>query len=152
MSDASERLAQTRRAIIEQVERRERKHDPRERRAERQRERAEARAKRGDDDSPRDIRGWFDTARHALTSWWRHHPAHMGLEIATPVLSAYAERKPLQYLGIAAAVGAVVMVTRPWRLLSITGVVMALVKSSQLSGVLMSALSAADFRKDNDEP
>jgi Flp pilus assembly protein TadB len=146
MSEASARLAQTRRAIIEQVERRERKYDPRERKAER------AAHGESEEEPPRDIRGWFDTARHALASWWRNHPAHMGLEMATPALSAYAERKPLQYLGIAAAVGALIVVTRPWRLLSVTGVVMALVKSSQLSGVLMSALSAADFQRDNDKP
>jgi hypothetical protein len=75
----------------------------------------------------------------------------MGLELATPVLAAYASKKPAQFLGIAAAVGALVMVVRPWRLISLTGLVVALVKSSQLSSVIMSAMSAADFQKD-DQP
>ena len=54
----------------------------------------------------------------------------------------------MQFLGISALVGAVIVVTRPWRLISATGIVVALLKSSQLSGLLMSAMSAADFRKD----
>ena len=48
-----------------------------------------------------------------MRAWWRHHPAHMALELATPALSGYARRKPVQFLGIAAAVGAVVLVARP---------------------------------------
>jgi len=65
--------------------------------------------------------------------------------MATPALSAYAARKPVQFLGIAAAVGAVVVVTRPWRLISLTGVLVALAKSSQLSGLVMSAMSSSDL-------
>ena len=72
----------------------------------------------------------------------------MGLELATPALSAYAGRKPLQFLGIAAAAGAVVVIARPWRLISVTGLLVAIAKSSQLSTVLMSALSAADYQRD----
>jgi hypothetical protein len=36
------------------------------------------------------------------------------------------------------------VIARPWRLISATGLLMALVKSSQLSGLIMSAMSAAD--------
>jgi hypothetical protein len=72
----------------------------------------------------------------------------MGLELATPALSAFADKKPLQFLGIAAAVGAVVVIARPWRLISVTGLLVAIAKSSQLSTILLSALSAADYRKD----
>jgi hypothetical protein len=149
MSAAADRLAQTRRAIIEQIEGRERGRDWREKRAERRRERAQA---RGEHEYEPGGRGWLGRLRQAAATWWRHHPAHMGLEIATPMLSSYAQRKPLQYLGIAAATGAVVMIARPWRLLSITGLAMALLKSSQLSSLLMSALSAADFQKDESQP
>lgn len=145
MSDAGDRLARSRLAIIEQVQRRERRPG-------RDRERDPARA--GEDagepdggyEEPGD--GWLGHVRHALGTWWRHHPAHMGVELATPLLASYARRKPLQFLGIAAATGAALMVLRPWRLISATGIVVALVKSSQLSGLLMSALSAADYRKD----
>ncbi|MEO7391831.1 MAG: hypothetical protein ABIU58_06625 [Ramlibacter sp.] len=72
----------------------------------------------------------------------------MGVELATPVLSTYGRKYPLRYLGAAAAVGAVIAVVRPWRLISATGLLVALVKSSQLSSMVMSALSAADYRRD----
>lgn len=148
MSEAGDRLARTRLAIIEQVQRRER-------RPSRERERDPAQARQSPGEPDRDVEyedaagGWFGHVRHALGTWWRHHPAHMGVELATPLLAAYARKKPLQFLGIAAAAGAAIVVLRPWRLISATGIVVALVKSSQLSGLLMSALSAADFQKDH---
>ncbi len=93
---------------------------------------------------------WFARFKRAAVAWWRSHPARLGVELATPVLSGYAARKPAQFLGIAAAVGAIVMVARPWRLISVTGLIVALLKSSQLSSVVMSAMSAADFKKDHE--
>ena len=147
MSDAARRLAQTRLAIIEEIDQREHRGDKRdatqardsghEPASESARGRSRGRAS-----------GWFGGVRHALGTWWRHHPAHMAVEVATPALSVYAGKRPLRFLGIAAAVGALVVVTRPWRLISVTGLLVAVVKSSQLSGLLMSALSAADFQKD----
>jgi len=148
MSEAADRLARTRLAIIEQVQRRDRRGGGRD---EREREHARARREAGEPESAYEApgEGWFDHIKRAIGTWWRHHPAHMGVELATPILSAYARRKPMQFLGISAALGAVVMIARPWRLISATGIVVALVKSSQLSGLLMSAMSAADFQKDN---
>jgi hypothetical protein len=150
MSDAGDRLARTRLAIIEQVQRRERRPGGRD---ERKREREHARAQREAGAPEREYEdtgeGWFGHIKHALGTWWRHHPAHMGVELATPLLASYARRKPLQFLGIAAAAGAVIMVVRPWRLVSATGIVVALLKSTQLSSLLMSAMSAADFQKDD---
>ena len=147
MSDAADRLAKSRLAIIAQIERRE--HG---------KSRGEARQRHQPapdvNGEPQDGIGgragrWFARGRHALRTWWRYHPAHMGLELATPALSAYAGRKPLQFLGIAAAVGMAVVVARPWRLISITGLLMAIAKSSRLSTVLLSALSAAGDQTDH---
>ena len=64
--------------------------------------------------------------------------------MATPLLASYARRHPAQYVGIAVAAGALVMVARPWRLVSVTGVLLALAKSPQLAGVVMSAMSGSD--------
>jgi len=94
--------------------------------------------------------GWFSSFRRAAGTWWRHHPAHMGVEIVTPLLSAYAAKRPVVYLGAAAVLGAVIVLTRPWRLISLTGLVVALAKSSQLSSMVMSAVSAANFDGDYD--
>jgi hypothetical protein len=144
MSDAADRLAKTRLAIIEQIHRRE----------------GRPQRRGGTDVEADDVHGegweasgsgpasWFATLKRAAGSWWRQHPAHYGLELATPALSEYAGRKPVQFLAIAAAVGAVAMIARPWRLISLGGIAMALLKSGQLSGLLMSAMSAADYPKD----
>lgn len=143
MSDAGERLARTRLAIIEQVHRRDRRAGVRDQR----REAGEPEVAYEDPGE-----GWFGHIKRAVRTWWRHHPAHMGVELATPMLSAYARRKPMQFLGISALVGAALVVARPWRVISATGIVVALLKSSQLSGLLMSAMSAADFQKDDHRP
>lgn len=148
MSDAADRLARTRLAIIDQIQNRE--YRAQGGRSGRRRQREAAGDAEGEPEPAGS--GWFGHLGRAASAWWRHHPAHLGLELAAPALSAYASRKPLQYLGIAAAVGAIVVIVRPWRLISVTGLLVALAKSSQLSSVLLSALSAADFRKDHDEP
>ena len=145
MSDAADKLARTRLAIIDHIHRREARHE----RPDNDREQDGAaggeqwaRARRG---GPA---GWFQAAKRAARGWWRHHPASMGVELATPLLSDYAGRKPVQFLAIAATLGAVAIVARPWRLVSVTGAVVALLKSSQLSGLVMSAMSAADYTRD----
>ena len=87
---------------------------------------------------------WKTLKRSALT-WWRHHPAHLALDVATgvakPVLSKYADEKPIQLLGIAAVLGAAVVLVRPWRLISMTGLLLAAVKSPGLSPALLSLLT-----------
>lgn len=154
MSNAGDRLARSRLAIIAQVQRRGRggREDDLVRE-----QHAQARRERGEPDwtFPQEregIAGWLGGLKRALNAWWRHHPAHMGVELATPMLSDYAHRRPVQYLAMAAAVGAVVVVVRPWRLITVGGLLAALLKSSQVSSLIMSALSAADFQKDHRRP
>ena len=120
MSDAADKLAQTRLAIIAHLQGRERRHEHRG--AERYADPRDAAQDNEAADGPRAARGasrrspagWLQHARHVARSWWRHHPASMGLELVTPALSSYAARKPVQYLAIAAAAGAVFMVAPPW--------------------------------------
>jgi hypothetical protein len=144
MSNAGDRLARSRLAIIEQVQRRERRHD----KGERARP-AAPEAGEGSDDGGGSFGGqWFSGIKHMASAWWRQHPARMGVDLVTPLLSDYARRKPVQFIGIAVGIGVVVAVARPWRLITAGGLLAALLKSSQLSGALMAAMSAADFRKD----
>ena len=150
MSDATDKLARTRLAILEHVARRERRHDPRE-------ETAQGFAEPGsrpyeDDDVPDPGEGWFGHMKRAVRTWWRYHPAHMAVELASPLMRGYARRKPVQLLAISLAAGAALTFARPWRVISITTLVVAVLKSSQLSSLLMAAMSAADYRKDNDRP
>ena len=81
------------------------------------------------------------TIQRALRVWWHRHPAQLVLELGKPVLSKYAEEKPFQLLGCAAAVGAAVALTRPWRLVSPASFAVAAFKSAQASGLLLSLLS-----------
>ena len=133
---AAERLARTRLAIIDQIHRRDRRRE---------------RGQTGDepdagpgDESGAGMASWAAGVKRAAAGWWRQQPASMGLELVTPLLSEYARKRPGRFLAIAAATGAVLMVARPWRLISATGLLVALAKSSQLSGLLMAALSAAE--------
>jgi hypothetical protein len=158
MSEASDRLARSRIAILEHVARRQRRHDPREEDSSGYSEGAAYTASSYPQDEedlrdpPRRGEGWMDHAQHALRTWWRHHPAHMAVELAAPLMHDYARRKPVQLLGISLVAGAALTLARPWRLISITTLVVAVLKSSQLSSLVLAALSAADYRKDNDRP
>ena len=134
----AERLARSRLAIIEHLARREPRNDSR---------------NHHDDDAvdaaiegtgPSRGGGWFRGLSGAAKTWWRQHPAQLGLELVTPALQSYARHKPFRVLAISAAVGAALVLTRPWRLISLTTVLLALVKSSHLTGVVMSALTASE--------
>lgn len=146
MSAAADKMARTRLAIIEHIHRKEGRH-----------ERGGAGDGRtaGQDAGAWDEQevrrgpaGWYARIKRVASGWWRHHPASMGLELATPILAEYAGRKPVQFLAMAAVAGAVLMVARPWRLISATGLMVALLKSSQLSSLVMSAMSAAEYQND----
>jgi hypothetical protein len=149
MSDAADKLARSRLAIIEQLQRRERRDEKKETWSGREREESE----QDDQDweqseEEEDPARWFARLKRAAVAWWRSNPLHLGVRLARPVLSRYAARKPAQFLGAAVSVGAIVVIARPWRLVSLTGLIVALLKSSQLSSVVMSAMSTADFKKD----
>lgn len=86
--------------------------------------------------------GIWSTVKHSARVWWHHHPAQLALNLAKPALSRYAEEKPLQLLGLAAAAGAATVVIRPWRLISLTGLLFAAIKASDAPVLLMSILSS----------
>lgn len=156
MSDASDKLDRNRQAILDYVARRERRHDPREEppRARAASSHADPAAYdyAGDEEPPDPASGWIGHLLHALRTWWRYHPAHMAVDIAEPLLQQYARRKPMQMVGISFAAGAALMFMRPWKLISVTTIIVALLKSSQLSHLFTAAMSAADYRKDQQRP
>ncbi|MEO8248634.1 MAG: hypothetical protein ABI589_04620 [Burkholderiales bacterium] len=75
---------------------------------------------------------WAPLLRRGASVWWRHHPAHAALEVADSMLSHVARRKPYQMLAVAAGVGALAMVIRPWRLVSVTGLAFAALKMTDV--------------------
>ncbi|MBA3593497.1 MAG: hypothetical protein H0W47_06820 [Polaromonas sp.] len=84
--------------------------------------------------------GSWGLVKQVAASWWRSHPAQLALDVATPMMQGIAERHPVKMLGIAAATGSALVLLRPWRLISVTGVALALLKSTELSGVVQSML------------
>ncbi len=91
--------------------------------------------------SPSSSYGTLNIIRRALRVWWHRHPASAAIELASPLLSDYAGVHPFKLLGISAGAGAAIVVLRPWRMVSVGGLLVAAVKSSGLSNVLLSMLS-----------
>ena len=87
---------------------------------------------------------WPSALTRAVRTWWRHHPVSMAVDVAKPVVGRYAKGHPFKLLGVAAAAGAAVVLIRPWRLLSVGGILLAAVKSAAVPSVLMSLFSPSD--------
>lgn len=85
--------------------------------------------------------GKWQLVKYAVHTWWQRHPAHLALALAKPALGHYADEKPLRLIGVAAGVGAAVVLIRPWRLVSITSLMIAAVKSSEMSALALALLS-----------
>jgi hypothetical protein len=152
MGEAAEKLARTRQALLAQMARRQRRHDPHEETAAGFVPDDDAMAREEEDDAQDYGAGWFGHMRRAVRTWWRYHPAHMVVDLASPLMRNYARRRPVQLVAISAAAGAALMFARPWKLISLTTLAVAVLKSSQLSNLLMAAMSAADYRKDSEPP
>ncbi|RYX90868.1 MAG: hypothetical protein EOO28_27775 [Comamonadaceae bacterium] len=92
------------------------------------------------DSEPRGTSKW-QLIKHTLRLWWRHHPAHIAVEVGKPMLRRFAEDKPVKLLAIAAGVGAASVILKPWRVIPVTGLLLATLKSSQVTGLALSLLS-----------
>lgn len=88
--------------------------------------------------------GAWQVIKLGLNSWWHHHPANVALALATPLLHRYADRKPFKLLAISAGIGAAVVLSKPWRLISIGGFAVATLKSSEFSALVASLLTSKD--------
>ena len=140
----AEKLARSRLALIEYLAHGEKSHTPRDERTALGDDGAAQHELHGDEAAGVFSRGgWVGSMTSAARAWWSHHPAQLAVEMATPALRSYMRKRPFQVLAVSAGVGALLVVTRPWRLISLTTLVVAIVKSSQLSGVVMSALTDA---------
>ena len=78
--------------------------------------------------------------KRGLSSWWYHHPANLAIDVAKPIIGRYAREHPTKLIGIAAVVGAATVFLKPWRLISLGGIAVAAMKSSDLTNIVMSML------------
>jgi hypothetical protein len=85
----------------------------------------------------------------AARSWWYHHPANVALDLAKPLLGKYTKEYPFRVLGIAAGIGAAAVLLKPWRLVSLGGLVLAAMKSSDIKGVILSVLTPSSTNPDS---
>ncbi|MEJ7929125.1 hypothetical protein WG922_03975 [Ramlibacter sp. AN1015] len=84
--------------------------------------------------------GRFAALGDAGRTYWSNHPANLVVELARPVMSSYAQRRPVSFLAIAMAAGAVFYLAKPWRMISLTGLALAALRSPQVSSALISAM------------
>ncbi|MFT3720498.1 hypothetical protein [Pseudorhodoferax sp.] len=87
-------------------------------------------------------RGFLPRVRRAARVWWDSHPVHDAVAVARPALEDYAHARPYRLVGIAAGIGAGLALLRGWRLLPLTGLVLALMKSSDVKATVQSFAAA----------
>ncbi|NDZ16218.1 hypothetical protein C7T35_13905 [Variovorax sp. WS11] len=124
-----QRLAVSRRALVEQLQGRERHADH------------DAASDEADAGRPRretviDRIAWASVARSVVQRWWRRHPANAAGQLARPLIERYAREQPAQLMAAAAGAGALIVLIRPWRLLSITAVLAAVLKTSDVADLV----------------
>lgn len=91
----------------------------------------------------------WELIKRTVRIWWHHHPAHLAIDLAKPAVGKYARARPVQLLGLSAAIGAAFILVRPWRLVSVTGLLLATLKSSKFPGLLLSLISNSPRSKFN---
>ena len=99
---------------------------------------------------------WTSVVQNTARRWWRRHPANAAGMMLRPMLERQARQHPKHLIVTAAAVGAIVVLAKPWRLLSITAVAAALLKSSDVADLVTSLMQRASHHErknyDNNEP
>lgn len=100
---------------------------------------------------PRGAQLWSSVGLSMAQRWWRRHPAHAVGQLARPVIEHYAHKEPAKLMAIAAATGALLVLVKPWRLLSTTAVLAAVLKTSDVADLvntLMQSKKPSTPRKD----
>lgn len=93
---------------------------------------------------------WAKVAANVARRWWRRHPANAAGQLALPLLERYAREQPAKLMAAAAATGALVVLVKPWRLLSVTAILAALLKTSDVADLVTTLMTkTANPRKDS---
>jgi hypothetical protein len=78
----------------------------------------------------------LSVAKNIGERWWRRHPANAVVQLGRPVLARYARRQPAKLMAYAAGTGALLVILRPWRLLSVTALAAAVFKTSDVADMV----------------
>lgn len=95
-----------------------------------------------------DRQDWIGVARNVAGRWWRRHPANAVGQLARPLLERYAREQPARLVGAAAVAGALLVLLRPWRLLSAGAVATAVMKSSDIADMVTTLMRKPGKRPD----
>ena len=134
-----QRLAVSRRALVQQLRGEAPPAAP-------ERARAGPQPRRAGRPSLFDRIAWLPVARSMAERWWRRHPANAVGQLARPVLDRYARENPAKLVAAAAAAGAVIVLVRPWRLLSVGALVAAALKSSDIADMVTTVMRNKDSK------
>ena len=95
---------------------------------------------------------WISMARRVTQRWWRRHPANAVGQLARPLLDRYAREQPVKLMAAAAAAGGLIVLAKPWRLLSITAVLAAVLKTSDVADIVTTLMhkNPSPPRKDSE--
>ncbi len=74
------------------------------------------------------------------------------VQLAQPLLQRYARKQPGKLIAIAAGTGAVIMLVKPWRLLSVTALVAAVLKTSDVADMVTTLMHGQLAARDDDRP
>lgn len=88
------------------------------------------------EDAGADRFAWTPVLLSLTRRWWRRHPVNAVGQLARPLLERCAREQPAKLVAVAAATGAALALIRPWRLLSITAVVAAVLKTSDVADLV----------------
>lgn len=95
---------------------------------------------------------WLSMGRGVVERWWRRHPAHAIGQLARPLLEHYARKEPAKLMAAAAATGAVLVLVKPWRLLSTTAVLAAVLKTSDVADLVNTLMRKTTSLPRKDSP
>jgi hypothetical protein len=93
---------------------------------------------------------WLSVAQSFGARWWRRHPANAMVQLAQPLLQRYARKQPGKLIAIAAGTGAVLMLVKPWRLLSVTALAAAVLKTSDVADMVTTLMHGQLATRDDD--
>jgi hypothetical protein len=85
---------------------------------------------------------WSAVAGQVIRRWWRRHPANAAGQIARPLLGRYAQEHPLTLIAAAAGAGALIAFAKPWRLLSISAALAAVLKTSDVADLVTTLMKS----------
>jgi len=89
------------------------------------------------------------TRRGVLARWWSRHPLNSAVDLGRPFLEDMAQRQPGRLMAYGAGTGALLMVIKPWKLLSLATVLSLAFRTSDLTGLIAGAFGG---HEDDDEP